>query len=155
MLIKKEVITKREKYCNSKLSEVIKEIDKIDFSGFKNTCIYITGSYARGEAGEKSDLDLFFINNSHVKIQRLKKIKIDYFLIRLTEKLNLPAFSKDGEYLQIHNIKNILEIGSQEEDYKNYFTARMLFILESKCLYNKKVYNKVLDEIINAYWLCA
>jgi len=45
-------------------------------------------------------------------------------------------FSNDGEFLRILYLEDMLEqLGGREDDYLNYFTARMLLLLESKPLY--------------------
>ena len=118
-------------------------------------CIYTTGSYGREEAGNESDIDLFFINSdSEQKFKKIDKILIDADLIGIIRELKFPEFSGDGEYLEVHNIKDIYkELGSRNDDYLNFFTARMLLILESKCLYNENVYDKLIDEILHKYYI--
>ncbi len=145
-------ISERLKFSNDKLNIVRQELNNIeDLSLLKDICIYVTGSFARGEASPKSDLDLFFITKSKDPVPKLDKILVDAELIRLNKKLNFPDFSKDGEYLTIHNLDEIMDIGSQKEDYKNYFTARMLLLLESRPLFNDKIYEEVIKEVIDSY----
>jgi len=43
-------------------------------------------------------------------------------------------------------------LGSPEDDFRNYFTARLLLLLESKPLFNDKLYNKAISKIINVYF---
>ncbi len=150
-----DTLKDRINYCNKRLKKIQDNLTKNKhFDGLKNICVYATGSYAREEAWEKSDLDLFFVNNDqrNIPLSKLSKILIDAELIKLNKKLKLPEFSNDGQFLEIHLLKDIIDIGSQEEDYRNFFTARMLLLLESKPLFNKTVYDKVLDRIIEAYF---
>ena len=44
-------------------------------------------------------------------------------------------------------------LGSPSDDYFNFFTARMLLLLESKAIYNEMLYDKCLSEIINCYYV--
>ena len=62
-------------------------------------------------------------------------------------------FSNDGQYLEIHYIDDILDnLGSPSDDYQNFFTARLLLLLESYPLFNKRLYNKTIEKIINSYF---
>lgn len=67
--------------------------------------------------------------------------------------MELPDFSGDGEYLEIHNAKEVYkELGSRNDDYNNFFTARMLLLLESKPIYNEKLYEDIVKEILQKYY---
>lgn len=145
------IIKTRQAYSLEKLSQLIVEINKIQNNSFKEICIYATGSFGRNEAGEKSDLDIFLISKEE-KISNIDSILLFSELIKINEKLGFPKFSRDGMFLEIHKLDNILDIGSQSDDYQNSFTARMLYLLESKCIYNEKLYNDFLYKIINAYF---
>lgn len=60
--------------------------------------------------------------------------------------------SKD--YLTRHNIGNIKnELGSPNDDYYNYFSARMLLLLESKPIYNDELHLSCLEQIIKPYYV--
>lgn len=150
-----DTLKERIIYCRKRFKKIKDNLkNNKHFVGLNDICVYATGSYAREEAWEKSDLDLFFINTdkNNVPLSKLTKILVDAELIKLNNKLLLPEFSNDGQFLEIHLLKDIIDIGSQEEDYKNFFTARMLFLLESKPLFNKTTYDKVLDRVIDAYF---
>jgi len=70
-----------------------------------------------------------------------------------TERLALPPFSKAGDYLMPHVVKDILScMGSPEDDHKNYFTARMLLLLEGQSLWNDNAFEKARAQILNAYF---
>lgn len=120
----------------------------------KDYCIYITGSYGRLEASEYSDLDLFFLSNNEVsKPSKISKILIDADIINACRNMNLPEFSGDGEYLEVHNIEDIHnELGSRKDDYRNFFTARMLLLLESQAVYNQSFYDNILMTTIDKYY---
>lgn len=149
-------IEKSKNHSINKLEDFKCKINlKETICSHENFCIYTTGSYGREEAGNESDIDLFFINSdSEQKFKKIDKILIDADLIGIIRELKFPEFSGDGEYLEVHNIKDIYkELGSRNDDYLNFFTARMLLILESKCLYNEKVYDKLIDEILHKYYI--
>jgi hypothetical protein len=119
-----------------------------------NFCVYTTGSYGRLEASSHSDLDLFFLFDGKVgELSKISKTLIDADIITACRKMGLPEFSGDGEYLEVHNVENIYsELGSREDDFYNFFTARMLLLLESRPIHNKGFYNKTIETIIDRYY---
>ena len=67
--------------------------------------------------------------------------------------MNLPEFSGDGKFLEIHFAEDMINLlGSREDDFRNFFSARMLLLLESKPIHNDRYYNSVLSKIIDAYY---
>jgi predicted nucleotidyltransferase len=119
-------------------------------------CIYVTGSLARGEASEHSDLDAFFLlSESQDKrpLSRIREVKILNAVVQSAADAGFPDFSNDGEYLRFLHIDDILKnIGSREDDYNNALTARMLLILESKYLYNEETFRKFRSIAVDAYF---
>lgn len=116
-------------------------------------CVYATGSVARGEASEHSDLDLFIVSRGTRKLSNLASIKAKARLIEATESLGFPPFSGDGEYLEVHQVETLVkDLGTRDDDYHNSFTARMLLLLESRSIIGSEVYGDVLSKVIGAYW---
>jgi predicted nucleotidyltransferase len=115
--------------------------------------IYVTGSYGRLEAREDSDLDLFFVSKATAPIDRTTKTLVDAELIRITQTLGFPAFSNDAQYLEIHLLDEMLEkLGGPEDDFKNFFTARMLLLLESRPVFGDANYKLIIEKIIDSYF---
>lgn len=149
-------LNERAKFSNSKIEELKDAIQKCintndslkTFS--KDICVYVTGSFARDEAGDNSDLDIFSIGKEKSK---LNEILLFSELIKINDKLKFPPFSNDGQYLTIFNYSEHKDtIGSPEDDHNNWFTARMLLLLESKCLYNTDNYDKFINDILDFYF---
>ncbi len=147
----------RRDYSLQRLEELYSKIggvSELQTAG-SGLSIYVTGSYGRLEAWEHSDLDLFFIQSSKVAkpVSKVQKTLIDAELIKISREMNLPEFSKDAIYLKIHCLEDILEaLGSGRDDYENYFTARLLLLLESLPVYNKEMYESFMEEIIRSYY---
>ncbi len=120
----------------SRLQELTARLDFIsEYPCVDDLCIYITGSYGRLEASKNSDLDLFFIHEGEKEknLPKIQKILIDAEIIKIAKELKYPEFSNDGQYLEIHSLKDIKEkMGCPDDDFKNYFTARLLLLLESR-----------------------
>ena len=51
----------RRETANSRLEQLKEELDKADKLAQYKACVYLTGSYGRGEASHYSDLDLFIV----------------------------------------------------------------------------------------------
>jgi predicted nucleotidyltransferase len=131
----------------------IKDIEEL--AKYNSYSIYVTGSYGRLEATQYSDLDLFFITSGKRSnpISQLSKTLIDADLIRLTEKMGFPPFSNDGQFLDIHYLDDIVDqLGSRNDDFSNFFTARLLLLLESAPLYNEAFYDESVSRMIQTYY---
>ena len=119
-------------------------------------CIYATGSLARKEASEHSDLDAFFMlsgNCTDKPIGRIRDVKILSSVLDAADEADFPDFSGDGEYLKFLHIDDVVRhIGGREDDYANAFTARMLLLLESVCIYNDENFSKFKNDIIDVYF---
>jgi UTP:GlnB (protein PII) uridylyltransferase len=125
-------------------------------------CVYATGSFGRLEAGEFSDLDVFTVidvaekENGEVQhlLSGVDHTKLKYHLIQVAEDNHIPKFDADGKYLLAsHPISDFTKwLGSDEDDYRNTLTARMLMLLESKCLVGDETYNKAIKQVIEKYF---
>ena len=151
------LLSSRRDFSTEKLAGLGSRIEKIDvLREMPDLCIYVTGSFGRLEASKHSDLDLFFIHKGAFKsnpVPRIQKTLLDADLIRITRDSSFPDFSNDGEYLTVHYLDDIRDaIGGPYDDFKNYFTARMLLLLESRSLYNKDFYACILKTIVESYY---
>lgn len=115
---------------------------------------YLTGSFARGEASEHSDLDLFIVGRDvGERLNPLDAICMKADLIRVTRQLGLPPFSGDGEYRQVHTVSKLIgTLGQPEDDSSNTFTARLLLLLESRPLFGEEVFADTVDQVLAKYW---
>ena len=119
-------------------------------------CIYATGSLARLEANEFSDLDAFFLLSGSSKdssLSRIREVNVLSAVIRVAEEEGFPDFSNDGEYLKFLYLDDVVAgIGGRDDDYHNAFTARMLLMLESKFLFNEEAYRRSRQAVIESYF---
>ena len=137
-----------------KLSDKLKDL--VELGTLQNLTVFIAGSYARNEASIHSDIDLFFILDGKldgIANHRTASMRAFARIIEIADSLNFPAFSNDGEFLKIIERPEITrELGGRNDDYLNYFTARMLLLLESKPVYGEATYDEVIKEIVGAYF---
>lgn len=122
-------------------------------------CVYVTGSFGRGEASEHSDLDLFIVASggadgaSRGSLSRLDEICIKADLIRAARDQHFQEFSRDGEYLVHYTVGQLIKnLGAAVDDALNTFTARLLLLLESRSLVGKGVHENALKEVVQSYW---
>ena len=152
-----EIHDERSKLNDKKIQELKRQLTEAETSVKANdACVYLTGSYARGEATEHSDLDLFIVGRTQDKkrkLTRLDELCIKADLVRACEKVNLPKFSGDGEYLRFYTVDDLVSsLGSPDDDSKNTLTARLLLLLESRPLLGEEIYEPAIKQVITAYW---
>jgi len=122
----------------------------------QSACVYATGSFGRGEASRHSDLDLFIVGRSErdqPELSNLEAICVKADLIRTTQNMGFPEFSGDGEYLKHYTHRDLIDsLGKRHDDAVNTFTARLLLLLESQPLIGSSVHEKVITDVVEAYW---
>lgn len=131
-----------------------------DIVGDEPLAIYVTGSFGRLEARfpKGSDLDLFFLYGPRDGRHRARLPQLVWFelageLIRIARELDFEEFSRDGAFLQAHNVWHIgKQLGSQHEDAENGFTARLLLLLESRHILNEDLYLRFMKDTIGFYY---
>src|SRR5262249_1826494 len=123
--------------------------------------VYVTGSFGRLEARypRGSDLDVFFLYAppddplGTKELERLTWFRLIAGVIEAAGSLDFEPFSRDGEFLKVHNVKRVgQELGSRHEDAENGFTARVLLLLESQYLLNEALYDELVLETIGFYY---
>lgn len=151
-----DFLQNRRKIANSRLDELSNELENARSLVDGKACVYLIGSYGRGEASNHSDLDLFIVGGRTKKerdLKNLDEILIKAELIKATRKLDFPEFSGDGEYLKHYTVDDLVEtLGTRDDDKANTFTARLLLLLESRPLIEEKIYLNVISKVIEAYW---
>lgn len=150
-----DIVAKKHSNSSKKLSQLQNSLtNSPPVNDLPGLTIFATGSYARGEASVHSDIDLFFVNDATPEVTdpNIKRIRMISEIVDIGDSLEFPRFSNDGEYLDIIDKLDLLEhLGGRKDDYHNYFTARMLLLLESKCVHGKRNYDALLNEVLHSY----
>lgn len=151
-----KILDYRRNQANVRLTELQKKLTRAEEIASEKACVYITGSFGRGEASRHSDLDLFIVgkgNAAKPALGNLDEICLKAELIAMTRELSFPEFSHDGEYLVHYPQDELIKtLGKQHDDASNTFTARLLLLLESRPLIGQDVYDGVIKDVIAAYW---
>ncbi|MCY4211475.1 MAG: hypothetical protein OXE97_10610 [Gammaproteobacteria bacterium] len=141
--------------AQKRLKKVCDAFDRYatEFSEY-SSFVYCAGSLGRGDIGEQSDLDMFVgTTKNEQKRQHLVEIRLLACAIEVNKTLGYEPFSNDGEYLKVYPLEKTLKVlGAPSDDSENLFTARMLMLLESKCVCNGEIYNESLTRIIEHYF---
>jgi predicted nucleotidyltransferase len=148
---------RKKLYSETRIAELRNRLEGIgQLSALADLTIFGAGSYARLEASEHSDIDTFFVytsSRSAISNVRTKELGLFGELIRVAEQMSFPAFSNDAQYLECLSCDDILmHLGSPEDDSRNFFTARMLLLLESKPLANEEQYKLIVKRVCDAYY---
>ena len=149
-----ENLAARSKNAQERRKNVREAFDGYTLFSEYSSFVYCAGSLGRGDVGGQSDLDLFLVTNKKKEERKhLTEIRLLAYAIDINEKLEYEPFSNDGEFLKVYSLEEMLKaLGSPSDDSENLFTARMLMLLESKCVCKNKIYNKTLLDIINHYF---
>lgn len=147
----------RAVYSETRLNELRNRIGTIaGITDYTNLTVFGAGSFARYEASEHSDIDMFFVckgEREDLPEPHTRELRLFGSLIDMVRAMSFPKFSNDCEYLRIlHSIDILENMGMPADDHENYFTVRMLLLLESKCLFGEANYNDIISEIIGSYF---
>lgn len=153
----KKQFESREYFSLKKLQELKDKISELPSAKeFEGLSIVVAGSFARLDGSEYSDVDLFFFcnkKNDDVENSKTKELRLFGDLIHLIKKLGYPDFSNDSQFLEVMYVEDKLDhLGGPEDDGANFFTARMLLLLESHCVYGEKEYEETVSTVIDRYF---
>lgn len=154
VLLQHDSIQKRKETSQAKLDRA-RELFSADPVLSKNSdiCIFAAGSLGRLDSGLTSDLDLFVTTMGEKNVGRLDEILYFSSILRLNQALEYEAPSNDGEFLKIFHVsENEGKVGSANDDIENWFTTRMLLLLESNFIYNEIAYHDHKKAILDFYF---
>jgi len=151
------IFTERATFSRVRLGELRRRLaTNPHVTALPDLSIFASGSYGRLEASEHSDIDLFFIykhDRPQIDDRKTRELRLFGTLIEMAVQMDFPAFSNDSQYLTTVECSGLLAaLGSPEDDYKNYFTLRMLMILESRPVFQDEVFNGILRAIFESYY---
>ncbi len=150
-----EIIKQRRESNSQRLRKLSKSLADVEGKADGVACIYVIGSFGRGEASSHSDLDAFIVGRHTENTEELPALAHDIknTLMAACAKQGFPEFDRGGDFLNHHTVDHLVKtLGKPEDDAENTFTARLLLLLESRPLIGGDFYDGVLDEVIEAYW---
>ena len=150
------IVERKAAHSRTKLDDLSRQLAECaEAKAIPGLAIYATGSYARLEASEHSDLDLFFAvgaASGAPAVARTQELRLFGKLIEIAERMEFPPFSDDGRFLCILDGRELLNrLGGREDDYGNYFTARMLMLLESRPVFGGDRHWENVRSVVRSY----
>lgn len=110
--------------------------------------IGVNGSYARREATDGSDVDLFFLATGNEASSVGEKQAGFRELLEANLNLKLPA--SRGVFAEPFPVDKICEIGGQTDDNAT-LTRRMLLLLEGEWVFNELAFHDVRRKLLDEY----
>ena len=143
----------RKANSQDKLREIRANIARFPRLNNPDLLVFAAGSLGRFEFGNNSDLDLFLVHKGEPEVlAELLKLRILGDAIELNESLSLPEFSNDARFLKIYSASDLVTTtGNPIDDSENFFTVRMLLILESQWLGNEELYSEITESVLRHY----
>ncbi len=139
------------KSCASRSEAKIEAMRKIahrEFGTDSSFVIGVNGSYARREATEGSDVDLFFLTgNNNIDAAQMRQ---ERFQSLLESELHMKLPTPGGVFSYPLTMEQIEEIGGQEDDNVT-ITRRMLLLLEGEWIFNQEGFEKLRKQILEIY----
>ncbi len=121
-------------------SILVKRLKAVKYKG--EYCIVAVGSYGRYEASKQSDLDVYVIYSNKMSGETEKQINE---IIKNTAGELKIKWSDGYESISLNDMQK--NIGG-DNDTNSSITNRILFLLESECLYNDPFFTKHMKK----YW---
>lgn len=113
----------------------------------EETSIAVAGSYGRLEASPSSDLDFIILSQHKLEDKRM----ILDCIKDTTEELGIGLPNPEGVFSEVISVTDLVgKIGSRD-DTLECVAQRMLLLMETRPIYNERVYLNVTDQILRKY----
>jgi hypothetical protein len=109
--------------------------------------IAVAGSFGRLEASQMSDLDFILLSQHKLENEGevLKCIR------QTADEFSIGSPNPAGVFSEIISVSNLVEKLGRRDDTLDCVAQRMLMLMETRPLYNQKVYQNVTDQILRKY----
>ena len=152
-------IQDRFKHSKESLADVRATFAKLRDGQGSDVCVFAAGSLGRFETGRISDLDVFIICDRKGRslgersVTKEDEAKLFQDLGLLINELDLPPFSGYGKYLKVHELDDLIKAtGDPRDDPENFFTTRLLLLLESQPISNDLLYERAMQSVMENYF---
>ncbi|WP_151909602.1 nucleotidyltransferase domain-containing protein [Aeromonas salmonicida] len=156
------MLEERKKFTSSKLLVIRESIERLiseKFSDYKDQiAVVTTGSFGRDEASDESDLDWYVIaakdcpllrDESQENLSIVQSIVSE--LKALISKLVVKETGSTGTFSTLVDETSLYQNYGGDKDTNQAFTRRMLYLLESRYLFNESLYNIIKGNIVQLY----
>lgn len=136
-----------KKFSEAKLEELRSILEKEDIKD--GLSVVTSGSYARREASELSDLDFFLICD-----REEEKVVYEQESVRIPKILQTVVPNKpsaDGAFDRLVSIDGMLKNIGGQADTNDKITRRILLLLEGEWLHNDKKFDECREKLVRRY----
>ncbi len=142
----------RKKYSDTVLISIKKSLKKSVLDKYPGICVIVTGSFGRDEASKESDMDWFLVvDESKSELQDNAKQSILDTVNSIVGEHVLKETGGTGTFESLIPVSDLLEKYGGDKETNQGFTRRMLYLLESKVLYNDQMYDELKKKIVELY----
>ena len=143
-------LSRRRDESERRKSEARRLIEARGYFTDPGLSLIVAGSMGRGEMGDRSDLDLFLLATKN--FDESERAELVACMDQVNSELGYPAFS-NRRYVKVYDLGDLLKnTGSPHDDSENYFTARMLLLLEALPLANDHTCCQIRDQVLSQYF---
>lgn len=139
----------RKKFSEEVVEKIRAEL-KEAFPNDFNLSVVVTGSFGRNEASEASDMDWFVVVKDPLN-STLGTKNVETTVRNIVERHVTKNVGDTGTFGGVVTKNELLVNFGGDEDTNQKFTRRMLYLLESKWLFNKELYEELKHEILSRY----
>lgn len=142
-------ILKRKSYSEEIVRNIQAELKSVESIGENNVSVIVTGSFGRNEASAESDMDWFII--SETELNDTLKDTLQKEVTKVVDNYVTKNIGNTGTFGGVVAKANLLSNFGGDKETNQEFTRRMLYLLESKPLYNSSLYTSIKEEILKLY----
>lgn len=143
----------RKKHTEQTILSIQEKLKNSDLVNHKDgLSVIVTGSYGRDEASEISDMDWFLVVDEAKT--NLDKEEEKLILENVNSIINEFVPKETGgtnTFASLIKTSDLLGNYGGDIETNQAFTRRMLYLLESKALYNDEMYNELKKQIVELY----
>ncbi len=142
----------RKKYTDTVLTSIKDSLKNLVSDKYPDICVIVTGSYGRDEASEASDMDWFLVvDESKTELDKDEKQSILDTVDSIVGEHVRKETGETGTFESLIPVSDLLENYGGDKETNQGFTRRMLYLLESKALYNDEMYRALKKQIVELY----
>ncbi|MGD1396099.1 nucleotidyltransferase domain-containing protein [Vibrio harveyi] len=138
----------RKLYSEKVVEQIREELTKAFPSDFE-LAVVVTGSFGRNEASEASDMDWFVVAKEQLSDTTTEEVRKT--VTEIVDRHVSKNVGDTGTFGGVVTKNELLVNFGGDEDTNKKFTRRMLYLLESKWLFNKDFYEELKNEILSRY----
>lgn len=130
----------------AEVREALRALPQSGLPGIENIAVVVCGSFGRGEGGVNSDFDYYLLYDEAVDPEgTAARVRAEL------ERLGLRQPAEGGAFADIQPMNVLISTIGGAEESNALMTRRLLLMLESDWAFNRPVYGRMLERLVEAY----